>query len=166
MIKVYDFTGTRITTDFAGKDLYVLTSELNVDVCTNEGVLHYTMKPGFLTNMRSGGHCIDWFIPKFTGNKLYNLAIICHDFAYTKLPSGENPISKALADELLRQMAIISGQLSRAKAYVMWKILDKFGDSAYESENTGDYAGIEKYMKFDWLHKKEGKRYEYKRHNA
>jgi len=153
MIKVKKFIGSQINTDFAGKDLYVLTSELDVDVFTDEGTLHYKMKPGFLTNMRSGGHCIDWFIPKFTGNKLYNLAIICHDFAYTKLPSGENPISKELADELLRQMVIMSGQLSRQKAYVMWKMLDKLGAPAYESENTGDYAGIEKYMEFKWEHK-------------
>jgi hypothetical protein len=158
MIKVRDFIGSQINTDFAGKDLYVLTSELRVDVFTDEGALHYTMKPGFLTNMRSGGHCIDWFIPKFTGNKLYNLAIICHDFAYTKLPSGQNPISKELADELLRQMVIMSGQLSRAKAYVMWKILDALGASSYESENTGDYAGIEKYMEFEWSHKQQEKR--------
>jgi hypothetical protein len=149
-IEVYDFTGDQIATVFAKEDLYRLECEVTAKVYTSEGVLHYAMKPGFPTNMRSGSHAIDWLIPKFTGNNRYNLAILCHDFAYTKLPSGENPISRELADELLRQMVIISGELGSIRAGIMHKALRIGGASAYECENAGDYAGAEKYMKFEW----------------
>jgi len=119
MIKVYDFTGSQIATEFAGKDLYRVKNLVKADVRTSEGTLHYTVKPGFPTNMRSGSHLIDWLIPKFTGNNRYNLALLCHDFAYTKLPDGNNPISRELADELLRQMAILSGELGSVKAAII-----------------------------------------------
>ena len=48
----------------------------------------------------------------------------------------------------LRQMVIMSGELGRARARVMYEFVSKFGASAYESENTGDYAGAEKLMHF------------------
>jgi len=151
-IKVNYFTGSRIVTEFAGEDLYKLKEQVSVSVFTNEGKLCYTMLPGFPTNMRSGSHCIDWLIPKFTGNNKYNLALLCHDFAYTKLPNGENPLPREEADELLRQMVIMSGEFkifAEARAWAMWQAVDKFGGSAYESENTGDYAGAEYLMKFE-----------------
>jgi len=150
MIKVYDFTGTRIMTEFAGQDLYRLTNYVIVYVYTNEGKLRYDIKPGFPTNMRSGSHCIDWLIPKFTGNNRYNLALLCHDFAYTKMKDGNNPLSRELADEILRQMVIISDELGSVRAGIMHKALRIGGGSAYECENTGDYAGAENFMSFYW----------------
>jgi len=152
-LKVKDFTGDIIVTKFAGEDLYKVQNKVNAEVITNEGTLHYTIKPGFPTNMRSGSNAINWFIPKFTGNNKYNLAILCHDFAYTKLPNGNNPLSKEVADELLRQMVIMSGQLGSIKAAVMYQFVDKLGGSAYYSENTGDYADAGEYMAFEWGHK-------------
>jgi len=148
MIKVKDFTGSQIVTEFAGVDLYKLSNPVRVEVLTNEGVLRYNMDIGFPTNMRSGSHCIDWLIPKFTGNNKYNLSLLCHDFAYTKNMFGGNYLPRAEADELLRQMVIMSGELGRARARIMYEFVSKFGASAYESENTGDYAGAEKYMHF------------------
>jgi len=150
MLKVYDFTGTQILTEFAGVDLWRVKNPVNVVVYTSEGKLHYLIEPGFPTNMRSGSHCIDWLIPKFTGNNRYNLAILCHDFAYTKMKDGSNPLSRELADEILRQMVIISGELGSIRAGIMHKALRIGGASAYECENTGDYAGAENFMKFYW----------------
>ncbi|MDR2593937.1 MAG: DUF1353 domain-containing protein [Fibromonadaceae bacterium] len=149
MIKVNNFWGYQIITEFAGVDLWRLSKAVYVEVITNEGKLCYTMDIGFPTNMRSGSHLIDFLIPKFTQNNLYNLALLCHDFAYTKLPNGENPIPRAEADELLRQMVIMSGVLGRFKAWLMYKVLRLFGQSAYDSENTGEYAGAEELMKFE-----------------
>jgi len=128
--------------------LYRLSKPLWVEVFTNEGKLRYDMDVGFPTNMRSGAHCVDWLIPKFTGNYKYNLAILCHDFAYTRNIFDGNYLPRAEADELLRQMVILSGQLGSIKARIMYEFVSKFGASAYESENTGDYAGAEKLMHF------------------
>jgi len=147
-IKVNNFLGSQIVTEFAGHDLWRLASPVYAEVSTNEGNLCYYMKPGFPTNMRSGSHCIDWLIPKFTGNNKYNLALLCHDFAYTKMANGKNPISRELADELLRQMCILSGELGRVRAGIMHRALRICGASAYECENKGDYADAAKYMSF------------------
>jgi len=150
MLKVYDFAGTQIVTEFAGVDLWRVKNHVIVYVYTNEGKLCYKIKPGFPTNMRSGSHCIDWLIPKFTGNNRYNLALLCHDFAYTKMKDGDNPLSRELADEILRQMVILSRELGSIRAGIMHKALRIGGASAYYSENTGDYAGAENCMEFDW----------------
>jgi len=148
-IEVYNFTGSPIITEFAGVDLWKLKEEVSVSVYTNEGILVYTMKSGFPTNMRSGSHLIDFIIPKFTKNNRYNLALLCHDFAYTKLPDGTNPISRELADELLRQMVILSGELGTFRAWLMHKALRVGGGSAYECENRDEYAGAGELMKFE-----------------
>jgi len=147
-IEVYDFTGSQIATEFAGVDLWKLSSPVEVDVFTNEGRLHYDMDAGFPTNMRSGSHIIDFVIPKFTKNNKYNLAILCHDFAYTKNRFEGNYLPRDEADELLRQMCILSGELGSFRAGIMYRALRIGGRSAYEEDNTGDYAGAEKFMHF------------------
>ncbi|MCL1956577.1 MAG: hypothetical protein FWF63_04585 [Fibromonadales bacterium] len=148
MIKVNSFTGSQIITEFAGKDLWRLSSPVYVDVFTNEGKLRYTMLAGFPTNMRSGSHLIDFIIPKFTKNNQYNLALLCHDFAYTKNEFYGNYLPRAEADELLRQMCILSGELGTVRAGIMYGALRVFGGAAYEEDNTGDYAGAEELMGF------------------
>jgi len=153
MIKVNSFTGSPIITEFAGEDLWRLKSLVEVEVFTNEGKLRYTIKPGFPTNMRSGSHLIDFIIPKFTKNNRYNLALLCHDFAYTKLPDGTNPISRELADELLRQMVILSGELGAFRAAIMHRALRIGGGSAYNCDNKGEYAGAGELMRFEWGNK-------------
>jgi len=150
MIKVNDFRGSQIITEFAGVDLWRLSNPVYVEVLTNEGKLCYTMHIGFPTNMRSGSHLIDWLIPKFTKNNRYNLALLCHDFAYTKLPDGTNPISRELADELLRQMVILSGELGKFRAWLMHRALRVGGGSAYECENKGEYKEAGELLRFEW----------------
>jgi len=148
MIKVNSFIGSQIITEFAGVDLWKLSSPVEVDVFTNEGRLHYEMFTGFPTNMRSGSHLIDFLIPKFTKNNKYNLALLCHDFAYTKNRFGGNYLPRNEADELLRQMCILSGELGSFRAGIMHRALRIGGGSAYEEDNTGEYAGAEKFMHF------------------
>ncbi len=150
MIKVYGFMGSQITTEFAGQDLWRLANPVYVEVYTNEGKLCYSMKVGFPTNMRSGSHLIDWLIPKFTRNNKYNLALLCHDFAYTKSRYEDNYLSRKLADELLRQMCVLSGEIGSIKATIMYRALRIGGGSAYKSENEGDYAGAGHFMEFRW----------------
>jgi hypothetical protein len=150
MIKVHKFLGSQIWAKFAGVDLWRLASPVYAEVVTSEGKLCYYMLPGFPTNMRSGSHAIDWLIPKFTRNNRYNLALLCHDFAYTKMANGQNPLSRELADELLRQMCILSGELGTVRAAIMHKALRIGGAAAYNSENSGEYADAGQYMRFLW----------------
>jgi hypothetical protein len=149
MLRVLKFSGDLITTMFAGKDLWRLASKVLCAIHTEkDGVLRYTMHPGFPTNMRSGSHVIDSIIPKFTNNNLYNLAILVHDFNYTCYKDGEPPVSRLLADQLLKQMALLSGEIGSFKAALMYSALRIGGGSAYNSQNTGDYKGAEEFMEF------------------
>jgi hypothetical protein len=154
MLKVISFDNSKIVTEFAGQDLYRLKQRVELRVKTTEGVLHYTMFPGFLTNMRSGSHAIDVIIPKFTENNRYNLALLCHDFNYTRLTNGDHPVSRELADALLKQMVLMSRELGSFKAALMYRVVRLFGGSAYESQNADDYNGLYKdvanYMGFKW----------------
>jgi len=154
MIKVKWFKGSQINTNFAGIDLYRLKDPVYVEVSTNEGKLCYYMKPGFPTNMRSGSHLIDFLIPKFTSNNSYNLALLCHDFAYTRNKMGEHYIeNRETVDDLLRQMVVLSGELGKARAAVMYSALRICGGSAFDAQNTGDYEGADQYMNFLWKDK-------------
>jgi len=150
MLKVNKFMGSQIATEFAGQDMWRLAHPVYAEVSTSEGRLCYYMLPGFPTNMRSGSHLIDWLIPKFTRNNKYNLALLCHDFAYTKNGDGGNYISRELADELLRQMCILSGELGRARAALMHRALRIGGGRAYGCENRGEYADAGVFMNFLW----------------
>lgn len=147
-IKVIEYPNVPIITEFAGKDLWRLKNLVVCPVQTNEGVFKFTMYPGFPTNMRSGSHWIDWIIPKFTGNNLYNLAILIHDFCYTLNKFGSHHVSRLLADMLLREMARVSGTLNVVQRALMYRFLRMFGNSAYECENAGEYAGAENFMDF------------------
>jgi len=100
--------------------------------------------------MRSGSHAIDFIVPKFTGSILYNLAILVHDFNYTRNEDGGHYLSRLLSDKLLREMIRVSGGLNALKRALMYRALRLFGNSAYEEENSGEYAGAEKFMEFRW----------------
>lgn len=152
MIKVKSFEGSQIDTNFAGKsNLYRIAKDVSAKVyLEGEGVLKYNILKGFPTNMRSGSAIINSIIPKFSENNLYNLAILIHDFNYTKLANGDNPVSRLMADEMLRQMVIMSGELGSFRASLMYNALRIGGGSAYESENDGDYSNASNFMEFRW----------------
>jgi hypothetical protein len=149
-IKVIEYDGSPIKTEFAGNGIYRLASQVNCRVETNEGALHYFMFPGFPTDMRSGSHVIDFIIPKFTSNNNYNLAILCHDFAYTRNKDGGHYISRLLSDQLLREMTKLSGTLNAVQRSLMYNAVRLFGSSAYESQNTGAWTDAQKFMSFRW----------------
>ncbi|MCL2259805.1 MAG: hypothetical protein FWC15_00460 [Fibromonadales bacterium] len=149
-MKVLKYTGSPIAVRFAGEGLWRLTEKADCAIHTVDGVLRYTLLPGFPTNMRSGSHVIDPIIPKFTDSNDYNWAIIVHDANYTKNCKGGHFLSRLLADQLLCEMARVSGTLNTIQRALMYRSLRMFGNSAYECENTGEYAGAEFYMSFTW----------------
>lgn len=112
-----------------------------IDVVTDEGLLSYTIKPGFITNGRSGPTIIDGFAPHF-GNDAMLVAWIVHDCNYYEL------LSKDLADEILRQMLIKAG-LSKFRSSVVKKSVQWFGDNAY-GLSTDEDKEMRKYIVFEW----------------
>ena len=150
-IKLLEFDCTQIEVIFAGKNnLWRLSKAVEITMKTNEGVLRYSLLPGFPTDMRSGASIINPLIPKFTANNKYNGAILAHDFNYSKMANGENPVSRLVADILLRDGVKLSGELGSFKASIMYNAVRLGGCSAYNSPNEGDYKGMEQYMKFSW----------------
>jgi hypothetical protein len=154
MLRVISFTGDLILARFVAQDVYELARWVELKVKTTEGVLWYDMMPGFRTNMRSGSHVIDPLIPKFTGNNRYNLALLGHDFNYNLLANGSNPVSRLVADRVLMQMAMQSGEIGWLKARAMYLAVRAFGGGAYESDNAADDGGLykdnAKFMRFRW----------------
>lgn len=149
-VTLKSFRGDKIEVEFAGKNLWRLALDVQVVVDITEGVLRYDILKGFPTNMRSGSHVIDPIIPQFTGNNDYNLALLCHDFNYTKDKNGQNALSRLQADNLLRQMVLKSGVLGKFRAALMYRALRIGASSAYNCENAGVYANAADFMKFRW----------------
>ena len=128
-----------------------------IDVVTDEGLLSYTIKPGFITNGRSGPAIIDGFAPHF-GNDDMLVAWIVHDCNYYEL------LSKDLADDILRQMLIKAG-MNKFKAGVVKKSVQWFGDNAYGLDSDEDKA-MRKYISFEWVDLKKIKSKEQEHDNA
>jgi len=149
-MKVLKFKGDPIITEFAGDGLYRIAKTASCTVWTDVGVLRYIIHAGFITDMRSGSHAIDWIIPKFTKDNDYNWAILIHDANYTLDKDGNHNLNRETADLLLREMMRVSKTLNALQRFLMYNALRLFGNSAYKSENIGVYAGIENYMSFRW----------------
>jgi len=149
-MKVLHFKGDPIITEFAGEDLYRVVKTTSCTVWTDVGVLRYTIHAGFITDMRSGSHAIDWIIPKFTNNIYYNWAILIHDANYTLDKDGNHNLNRETADLLLREMTRVSKTLNALQRFLMYNALRLFGNSAYKGANTGVYTGMENYMNFEW----------------
>ena len=149
-IKVISYSNPEIITEFAGEGLWRLKKQVDCTVQTDVGALQFIMQPGFPTNMRSGSHVIDFVIPKFTGDNRYNLALLIHDFNYTRNKFWSHYLSRSLADMLLREMTRASDTLNAVQRALMYRALRWFGNSAYESENADEYAGAQYLMDFRW----------------
>jgi len=153
MIKVHNFSGDKIKTEFVKERFYKLTEPVQIKIQTDEGIYRWELAPGFITNFRSGAGIIDPIIPQFTGNNQYNLAILAHDAGYTQDEDGNHYMSKDLADEFLYQMVLQSGEpafkgfLGKIKAKTMWSAVHIGGKSAYFAPCEDIYKEQYKYMK-------------------
>ncbi|WP_461246472.1 DUF1353 domain-containing protein [Treponema sp. R6D11] len=153
---VTSYSGSLIKTSFLDKGVYKLAEPVECNVyIEGEGRHRFIMEPGFPTNMRSGSHCIDGVIPKFTSNNDYNLAILVHDFNYTRNSQGEHYVSREFADNLLREMTRHSKTLNAFQRALMFRALRMFGNSAYESYNDEEkvYKDAGLYMSYRYYDK-------------
>ena len=135
-----------------GNRLYRLATDTVIRIVTDEGDFVFSFDSGFVTNFRSGGIFIDHFIDQI-GDTLQQVAYLCHDAAYTPCASlkMEHPISRELADELLRAVLEYAG-MGRVKASLVYNSVRLFGSSAY-NEDDELTATNSKLFSFHWVAK-------------
>jgi hypothetical protein len=117
-----------------GDRLYEL-DDMRVDIWTSEYHYSYLLKKGFVTNFRSGGFMVDFFIDQI-GDQIDQLCWICHDAAYTpcEMLRDKHPVTRYEADNLLRAMLRFAG-VSKAKYQLVYYNLRTFGGSAYSKDD-------------------------------
>ena len=108
----------------ASATLFRLTASYAVDFLTDEGTWKLRNRPGWLTDLRSGSSLIDCIVPKM-GGAVYTAGILLHDTAF----SGK--MSFDLANEMLRQCLILSGEIGEFRAGLAAKAVSAFGRSHY-----------------------------------
>lgn len=125
---------------------YKLTKLFWVDIKTDEGVLHFTILPEWVTDFRSGSPAIDWLIP-WKGNDEYNAIVLAHDCSY----SGW--LSKCLADELLCKGMVASGEIGKFRASLVNAAVTNFGKDHYyhlQDEMPEPYKFNRQLESFTW----------------
>lgn len=133
-------------------DRYYMTSAKcsRIEIHTKkDGVFVFNFFADFVSNYRSGGLVVDRFVDQI-GNADQQCSYLSHDAAYTpcKACNGEHPISKQVADDLLRGCLIYSG-MSKVKANVVYWSVNLFGRKAYEEDDefTKMNSGL---FTFEW----------------
>lgn len=132
-----------------GNRLYKLSKPLYIRVYTDEGVFCFYFDFGFVTNFRSGGVLVDFFLDQI-GTTLVQIAYLLHDACYTPCLAleMEHPISRKLADEMLRAM-LEYAQMDAVQSWIVHKSVRLFGGSAYEEDDELT-AGNSKLFTFNW----------------
>ena len=124
-----------------------------IDVVTkDEGVFKFKFKSGFITNFRSGGVFVDFFIDQI-GDEKKSLWYLIHDAIYTPCAAlgMEHPMSRKKGDELLRAGLIHDG-MSKFYASVVYKSVRIFGHTAYWKDDKYTQSNS-KLLGFEWCDK-------------
>ena len=120
-----------------GNRLYDINTAAQMLVYLDDGtVYNYFFLPKFTTNFRSGGLLVDRFIDQI-GNQPHQILWIIHDGAYTPCDAvftGDHPISKDEADELLRACLKFVGEPAY-KCQMIYFSVHNFGKSAYYDDD-------------------------------
>lgn len=89
-----------------------------------------TVPKGFITDMASIPHALDW-IPNLDRDGLSRRPAALHDWLY----GGDRTRGKDYADSTLREALLAEG-MSAVGAYEYWFAVSKFGRSAWSGDNT------------------------------
>lgn len=123
-----------------------------IEVTTEEGVYIFTFKLGFMTNFRSGGVLVDFFIDQI-GDEKKALWYLVHDAIYTPCAAlgMEHPLARKTGDALLKSGLIFSG-MSEFKAGLVYRSVRMFGRSAYWKDDKYTQSNS-KLFNFEWCDK-------------
>lgn len=108
--------------------LWQATSLMQCRFVTDEGVYLSTIRPGFLSDLRSGCDLLNYLLPKW-GNQAYTWCVVGgHDVSF------HGYLSFHLANDLfLRQGMSLSGQVGQWRANLAYRTVEAFGESHYSS---------------------------------
>lgn len=124
-----------------------------IDVKTEEeGVYRFIFKSGFMTNFRSGGLLVDFFIDQI-GDEQKALWYLVHDAIYTPCAAlgMEHPLARKTGDELLKAGLIFSG-MSKLEAGLVYRSVRLFGHTAYWKDDEHTQSNS-KLFNFEWCDK-------------
>lgn len=104
-------------------------------VYTDIGVFIADIREGFISNFRSGGRLVDGIVDQ-VGDEQKSLIYLFHDLCYTPCDycSGEHPVTRALADEFLRDGLEWAG-MGKFKRNLVYYAVRTFGNGAYEEDD-------------------------------
>lgn len=88
-----------------------------------------TVPKGFITDMASIPHALDW-VPNLDRDGLSRRPAALHDWLY----GGDRTRGKDYADSTLREALLAEG-MSAVGAYEYWFAVSKFGRSAWDGDN-------------------------------
>lgn len=132
--------------------LWQATSIMQCRFVTDEGVYLSTLKPGFLSDLRSGCCLIDPIVPRW-GNQQYTWCVVGgHDLLFC-LGTWSFEFAN---DMFLRQGMALSGQIGQWRADLAYNIVSRFGRSHFcdmETEPEPPYHLNRMFGKFELLPK-------------
>lgn len=107
-MKINDFTFTKLELTPIASNLWKLAKDVVVKINLPAGKgYRFTLREGFITNLRSGSDFLNPFIPR-NGDEDMTVSYILHDALYTEQRYGsEAPahvVKKEFADDLLKAM--------------------------------------------------------------
>ena len=149
-MKVYDIAlASALAVIPIGERLYDAAYDNRIEVVTDEGTFCFDFRKGFTSNYRSGGALVDKFIDQVVSEKVGPIWWF-HDLCYTPCAAlgMEHPVSRKLADELLRAALIWAG-MPKWKANVVYYAVRAFGESAYNDDDALTSSNS-KLFTFEW----------------
>ena len=132
-----------------GDRLYKAAHDNGIALVTDEGVFAFDFKADVTSNYRSGGPVVDRFIDQVVSEKVGPIWWF-HDLCYTPCAAldGQHPVSRKLADELLRAALLWAG-MPKWKANVVYYAVRAFGASAYNNDDALTSYNSKRFS-FEW----------------
>lgn len=124
LIKI--ITEKNMELNWYSKKYWVLSTPYHAEFITTDGTWKLYLKPGWVTDKRSGSSLIDPIISKWSDNFEYQAVVAAHDVSYSGF------MSKKLADELfVHQGFHLSGEMSSFRSDLAYTAVKFFGNSGY-----------------------------------
>ncbi len=135
-----------------GNRYYRICRDTKISAVTDSGCFELLIKAGVITNFRSGGRLVDGIIDQ-VGDEKKSRVYLIHDMFYTPCDAcnGEHPVTRALADEFLRDALAWAG-MGCIKRNLVYRSVRIFGHSAYEDDDELTETN-RKLFKFSWTAK-------------
>lgn len=116
---------------------WIVDEPWKYSVATNDGVLHYWAKPGYITDLASVPKALRGLADNGSGNYAVMISAMCHDIGYSS-----NDLSRAMCDQIFRQTLVRLG-MSKWRAWIYYQAVNLFGGPAYDDAVERSLAWVE-----------------------